>query len=145
MLGKLDFSASLRERVALLKGLPVTTIDDVRSKLTFSPGARELCRALKRLGCVLAVLSGGFFPLAQYVQEQLQLDYAFANELQFSTDGTVLLGTLSGDIVDGQRKASLLRQIAEKENIPLKEVIKLGYPSANLCRQLLWEMVQTTC
>lgn len=79
MNGELDFRASLAARVALLKDAPVEVLDQVRERITFSPGVRELCKALKALGCKLAVISGGFLPLAKYVKRELQLDYAFAN------------------------------------------------------------------
>lgn len=81
MNGELDFSQSLRERVALLQGTPVTVLDQVKSSITFTPGARALCKALKTLGYKLAVLSGGFMPLAEYVKAELGLDYAYANNV----------------------------------------------------------------
>jgi phosphoserine phosphatase len=85
MNGEIDFSESLRQRVALLKGVPATVFEDLKSVISFTPGARELCKALKMLGYKLAVLSGGFIPLANYVKEELGLDYAYANQvcLQF--------------------------------------------------------------
>lgn len=84
MNGELDFAASLRERVSLLKGVPADVFEKLKSVLTISPGAREVCRALKRLGCKLAVLSGGFQPLAEWLAGELGIDYAFANHVRFS-------------------------------------------------------------
>lgn len=81
MNGQIDFSESLRERVSLLKGVPADVFDKLKSVLTISPGARELCKSLKRLGCTLAVLSGGFQPLAEWLAEQLGIDYARANHV----------------------------------------------------------------
>ena len=82
MNGELDFKESLRARVALLRGSPVNLIDKVRQSLIFTEGAHFLCRALKRLGYKLAVISGGFIPLAMYVKNELGLDYAFANQVR---------------------------------------------------------------
>lgn len=81
MNGELDFSESLKARVALLKGVPADVFEKLKSVLTISPGARELCNALKTLGFKLAVLSGGFQPLADWLAGQLGLDYAFANHV----------------------------------------------------------------
>lgn len=83
MNGELDFEQSLRERVRLLKGVPGSVFDELKPKLTLTPGAKELCKALKRLGYKMAVLSGGFQPLAEYIKDQLGLDYAYANEVCF--------------------------------------------------------------
>jgi phosphoserine phosphatase len=81
MNGELDFAASLKERVGLLKGVPADVFDELKSVITISPGARELCRALKTLGYKMAVLSGGFQPLAEWLAEQLGIDYAVANHV----------------------------------------------------------------
>lgn len=81
MNGELDFSASLKARVALLKGVPADVFEKLKSIITIAPGARELCRGLKRLGYVTAVLSGGFQPLADWLAGELGLDYAFANHV----------------------------------------------------------------
>lgn len=81
MNGELDFSASLKERVGLLKGVPADVFDKLKSVITIAPGARELCRALKALGYKMGVLSGGFQPLAEWLAGELGLDYAFANHV----------------------------------------------------------------
>ncbi|KAI5298439.1 hypothetical protein KEM56_004065, partial [Ascosphaera pollenicola] len=79
MNGELDFTASLQERVALLKGVPANVFDQLKPKIRITQGARQLCRSLKTLGCKMAVLSGGFQPLADWLAGELGLDYAFAN------------------------------------------------------------------
>lgn len=81
MNGELDFAASLKERVGLLKGVPADVFDKLKSVITIAKGARELCRALKALGFKTAVLSGGFQPLAEWLAGQLGLDYAVANHV----------------------------------------------------------------
>lgn len=142
MNGELDFTESLRQRVALLEGTPVTVFESLKPSITFTPGARELTKALKTLGYKMAVLSGGFMPLADYVKEELGLDYAYANmvwfsffllhclvisdfcrkQLAVSDDGTQLTGELIGDIIHAERKAELLEQIAAENGIALKQV-----------------------
>jgi len=82
MQGKIDFKESLRRRVSLLAGTPTTVYEAIRKKLVFQDGARELSSRLKRLGYKLAVVSGGFVPLAKYVQAELGLDHAFANTVR---------------------------------------------------------------
>lgn len=84
MNGELDFSASLKARVSLLKGVPADVFDKLKSVLTISRGARELCRALKALGFKMAVLSGGFQPLAEWLAGELGLDFAVANHVSSS-------------------------------------------------------------
>lgn len=83
MNGELDFEQSLRQRAALLKGVPATVFESLKPNITFTPGARELTKILKKMGCKIAVLSGGFLPLANYVKEELGLDYAYANTVLF--------------------------------------------------------------
>ncbi|KAK9767135.1 Phosphoserine phosphatase [Basidiobolus ranarum] len=126
MNGEIDFKESLRRRVGLLKGTSVSVIDTVKETLTFTEGARVLCKALKKIGLKLAVISGGFMPLANYVKNELELDYAFANQLKVSSDGLTLTGETVGPIVDGQRKAELLEVIAQAESVTLDQVIAVG-------------------
>lgn len=83
MNGELDFTASLKERVSLLKGVPADVFDKLKTIVTISPGARELCKAFKALGYKLAVLSGGFQPLADWLAKELGIDYAYANHVSF--------------------------------------------------------------
>ncbi|KAI9670747.1 MAG: hypothetical protein M1817_003857 [Caeruleum heppii] len=130
MNGEIDFEASLRARVALLKGTPADVFDRLKPNIQITPGARELCRHLKKMGFKLAVLSGGFVPLARWLASELQLDYAYANNVGYtlvvSSDGNTLTGELEGLIVHAQRKADLLVQIAEKEGIPLTNTLAVG-------------------
>lgn len=128
MNGELDFAASLKARVALLKGVPADVFDRLKPTITITPGARELCRALKRLGYTLAVVSGGFQPLANWLQQQLGLDYAFANHLETDPTTSTLTGTLSPDnpIVDASYKRHMLETLAEKHYIPIKQTLAVG-------------------
>ena len=87
MNGELDFSASLKARVALLKGVPADVFEKLKSILTISPGAPELCKALKALGFKMAVLSGGFQPLAEWLAGELGIDYAYANHVSMPSGG----------------------------------------------------------
>lgn len=82
MNGKIDFNESLRRRASLLEGVPSTVFESLKSKIEITPGAKELCKILKREGYTLAVLSGGFIPLANWLKGQLDLDYAFANTVR---------------------------------------------------------------
>ena len=124
MAGELDFEQSLRERVQLLAGLPVEAIDHVREHLTLTPGARTLVRTLKRLGFVLAIVSGGFSAVTDALQRDLGLDYAAANTLEV-VDGR-LTGSLVGPIVDRARKAELLEQFADHAGVPLSQTVAVG-------------------
>ncbi|OJJ43444.1 hypothetical protein ASPZODRAFT_136307 [Penicilliopsis zonata CBS 506.65] len=128
MNGELDFSASLKERVGLLKGVPADVFEKLKSIITISPGARELCKALKALGFKLAVLSGGFQPLAEWLAGELGLDYAFANHLEVDEASQTLTGKLvsSFPIVDAAQKRSLLHSLAEKHSIPISQTISVG-------------------
>jgi phosphoserine phosphatase len=132
MNGEIDFTESLKRRVALLSGAPATVFESMKSQITFTPGAHELCRALKKKGVKLAVLSGGFIPLASWVKDQLGLDYAYANELQVSEDGKTLTGKTIGAIVNSQVKSHLLQEIAKTENIDLTRVVAVGDGSNDL-------------
>ncbi|KAJ9622758.1 Phosphoserine phosphatase [Taxawa tesnikishii (nom. ined.)] len=128
-----DFEASLRARVALLQGVPTTIWEQLRTAvITFTPGARELIRVLKRLGWKTAVLSGGFTPLAEWVKRELGLDYAHANHL-VEEDGHLLGALVPGmDIVHAERKRILLESIANENGIPLENVIAVGDGSNDL-------------
>ncbi|RKP37724.1 HAD-like domain-containing protein [Dimargaris cristalligena] len=126
MNGEIDFKESLRQRVQLLTNAPVSIIPVVQHKLVFTEGARLLCRALKRLGFKLAVISGGFTPFARYVKQELNLDYAFANHLEVSSDGQTLTGETTGPVVDAERKAELLEVIAQAESVSLEQVVAVG-------------------
>ena len=111
MAGELDFQTSLRERVRLLAGTPANTIDTIiRERLQLSPGARELVTAAKAQGVKVGVVSGGFTQFTRYLQETLDLDYAFANTLEI-VDGQIT-GQILGDIVDAAAKADILDLLA---------------------------------
>jgi phosphoserine phosphatase len=128
MNGELDFAASLKARVALLKGVPADVFERLKPKIVITPGAKELCKCLKRLGFTLAVLSGGFQPLADWLANELGLDHAFANHL-ISDDKT---NTLTGEldpafpIVDSAHKQSLLISLAKGKGIPLAQTMAVG-------------------
>lgn len=126
MNGELDFSESLRERVGLLKGIDASTLwEELKLKIQLTNGAVELCKALKKLGVVMAVCSGGFIPLASHVKDQLGLDYAYANTL--GVDESIKLdGTTRGYIVDGNKKAELLLEIAETHGIDPADAVAVG-------------------
>jgi phosphoserine phosphatase len=126
MNGELDFSASLKERVKLLKGVDANIFTQLQSVITPTKGARELVRALKRIGCKTAVLSGGFIPLTQWLADQLGIDYAFANTLASDSTSNSLTGEVVGTIVNAERKRDLLLEIAKKENVPLEQVVAIG-------------------
>lgn len=126
MNGELDFTQSLLERVLLLKGIDSTSIwSELETKIEITKGARELCKALKKLGCVMGVCSGGFIPLAEFVKKQLGLDYAYANQL--GTDSNNILdGTTKGYIVNGEKKAELLLEIAKSNQIDPRNAVAVG-------------------
>ncbi|KAJ5884841.1 Phosphoserine phosphatase [Penicillium taxi] len=128
MNGELDFSASLKERVALLKGVPADVFDKLKSVITIAQGARELCRALKALGYKMAVLSGGFQPLAEWLAGQLGLDYAFANHLAIDPETQTLTGELvpTFPIIDAAQKRTLLKKIAADNGIPIAQTLAVG-------------------
>lgn len=124
MRGDVDFEMALRERVALLAGLPATALDDVRRSLVLTPGARTLVRTLKRLGYLVAIVSGGFTQITDGLVEELGLDYAAANTLEV-VDG-VLTGKLTGRIIDRPGKAAALEQFATAAGVPLTQTIAIG-------------------
>ncbi|KAK6432603.1 Phosphoserine phosphatase [Oleoguttula sp. CCFEE 5521] len=130
-----DFEASLRARVALLKGVPTSIWEDLkRDVVTFTPGARELVKVLRARRWKTAVLSGGFTPLATWVAKELGLDYAFANHLVEDPETKTLTGKLvdGTPIVHAQKKLDLLRELAEENEIPLERTIAVGDGSNDL-------------
>ncbi|SHM29145.1 phosphoserine phosphatase SerB [Phytopseudomonas punonensis] len=124
MRGELDFRASFKERLALLKGLDVSVLDEIGASLRLTEGAEKLFAELKRLGYKTAILSGGFTYFAKQLQAKLGIDYVFANELAV-VDGKVT-GVAVEPIVDAQRKADLLRELAQKEGLQLEQTIAVG-------------------
>ena len=124
MRGELDFQESFRERMALLKGLPESTLEQIAQTLRLTEGAETLITQLRRLGYKTAILSGGFSYFAQGLQKRLGIDYVYANSLPIR-DGLVT-GEVELPIVDGQRKAMLLRELAQREGISLEQTIAVG-------------------
>ena len=124
MAGELDFKASFKERMALLKGLDVGVLDAIGASLRLTEGAEVLFAELKRLGYKTAILSGGFTYFAKQVQAKLGIDYVFANELEV-VNGKVT-GVAVEPIVDAQRKADLLRELTQKEGLSLEQTIAVG-------------------
>ena len=124
MHGKLDFEQSFRQRLALLEGMPAEVLPLVAKRLSLNEGAEYLLKRLKQLGFKTAIVSGGFLYFAHYLQSILGVDYVYANELDIS-DGRVT-GRVSGEIIDGQRKAQLLRELAYREGLRLEQVIAVG-------------------
>ncbi|WP_158888300.1 phosphoserine phosphatase SerB [Amycolatopsis anabasis] len=124
MRGELNFTESLRRRVALLEGLPETVLDEVAESLELTAGARTTVRTLKRLGFRCGVVSGGFRGIIERLVDDLGLDFAAANELEI-VDGK-LTGRVLGEIVDRPGKATALRRFAAEYGIPLAQCVAVG-------------------
>jgi phosphoserine phosphatase len=124
MRGEIEFQQSFRRRVALLKDLPESRVHELIEKIPLAEGAERLIATLKTLGYKTAILSGGFTFFAHHLQRRFGIDYVHANELEFA-NGKVT-GEVTGPIVDGPRKAALLKQITEQEKISLEQVIAVG-------------------
>lgn len=124
MRGEIDFNESFERRVALLKGLDENALELVAGQLKLTEGAETLMITLKRLGYKTAILSGGFNYFGNKLQEKLGFDYVYANALDIKNG--VVTGKVTGQVVDGNRKAELLKDIARRENIALEQVIAVG-------------------
>jgi len=124
MRGELNFDQSFTERVALLKGLPAERVHALLETIPLAEGAERLVRMLKLLGYKTAILSGGFTFFARSLQERLGIDYVYSNELEIA-DGAVT-GRVIPPIVNGERKAALLREIAAREGFSLEQVVAVG-------------------
>lgn len=124
MRGEIDFNESFIRRVALLKGLDESVLEQVANRLPITEGAERLVSTLKKLGYKTAILSGGFQYFGRFLQNKLGIDYVHANELEI-VDGKVT-GNVTGTIVNGERKAFLLQDIANKESISLEQTIAIG-------------------
>ena len=124
MRGEIDFNESFERRVALLKGLDEAALELVAGQLKMTEGAETLMVTLKRLGYKTAILSGGFKYFGNKLRDKLGFDYVYANDLDIE-DG-IVTGKVTGQIVDGNRKAELLKDIARRENIALEQVIAVG-------------------
>lgn len=125
MRGEIDFKESFRQRVGLLKGLDASVMREIAETMPITEGAERLMSVLKRYGYKIAILSGGFTYFGQYLQRKFNIDYMYANELEIGEDGK-LTGRYIGDIVDGQRKAELLKLIAQVEKVDLAQTIAVG-------------------
>lgn len=124
MQGKLDFKQSFEQRLALLEGLDAAVLPKIAKRLRLNEGAEHLITTLKKLGFKTAIVSGGFTFFGEYLQEILGVDYVYANQLDVQ-NGKVT-GSVKGDIIDGQRKADLLRELADREGLMLEQVIAVG-------------------
>lgn len=124
MRGEIDFEGSLRERVSLLKGLSEEAMDRVSERISVTPGARTFIRTLKRMGMKTAIVSAGFTRFADALAADLGVDYSLSNTLEIE-DG-FLTGQLAGELVDGPRKASFLKEIAFAEQISIPQVVAVG-------------------
>ena len=124
MRGEIDFNESFEKRVALLKCLDDSALEQVAAQLKLTEGAETLMITLKRLGYKTAILSGGFKYFGNKLREKLGFDYVYANELDI--ENGVVTGKVVGQVVDGNRKAELLKDIARRENIALEQVIAVG-------------------
>ena len=124
MRGEIDFTESFSRRVALLKGLDVSVMKEIAENLPIMDGAERLMSVLKMCGYKIAILSGGFTFFGNYLKKKFDMDYVYANELEVE-DGK-LTGRYVGDVVDGKRKAELLRLISQVEKIQLEQVIAVG-------------------
>lgn len=124
MRGEIDFTESFKQRVALLKGVDASVMQEIAQRLPIMEGADRLISVLKRTGYKIAILSGGFSYFGNYLKQKFGIDYVYANELEI-VDGK-LTGRYIGDVVDAKRKAELLRLIAQVENIDLQQVVAVG-------------------
>ena len=124
MRGEIDFCESFRERVALLEGLDESVMREIAENLPVTEGVERMMQVLKRAGYKTAILSGGFTYFGNYLKQKYGFDYVYANELEI-VDGK-LTGRHLGDIVDGRRKAELLRLIAQVENVNIAQTIAVG-------------------
>ena len=124
MRGEVDFKQSFVQRVALLEGLSEGVLQTVAKRLRLNDGAEYLLKSLNQLGFKTAIVSGGFTFFARHLQKQLGVDYVYANELDVVKG--VVTGNVVGEIIDGQRKAEILVEIANKLGLSLEQVIAVG-------------------
>ena len=124
MRGEIDFCESFKRRVSLLKGLDESVMKEIAENLPITEGVARTLKILKQYGYKIAILSGGFTYFGKHLQQRFGIDFVYANELEI-VDGK-LTGNYVGDIVDGKRKAELLRLIAQIEHLDLQQVIAVG-------------------
>ena len=125
MRGEIDFKESIAQRCKLLKGLDVNVMKDIAENLPFTEGVDRLMYVLKKYGYKIAILSGGFTYFGEYIQKKYGIDYVYANELEVDETGH-LTGNYVGEVIDGQRKAELLKLIAQVEKVDLQQTIAVG-------------------
>ena len=125
MRGEIDFRESFTERVKLLKGLDASVLKEIAETMPITEGVDRLMSILKQCGYKIAILSGGFTYFGEYLQRRYGIDYVYANELEIGDDGK-LTGNYVGEIVDGHRKAELLKLIAQVEKVNLAQTIAVG-------------------
>lgn len=124
MRGEIDFCESFRQRCALLKGLDVSVMQEIAENLPITEGVDRLMRILKKVGFKIAILSGGFTYFGNFLKQKYNIDYVYANELEI--ENGKLTGNHVGDIVDGKRKAELLRLITQVENVDIRQTVAVG-------------------
>ena len=124
MRGEIDFCESFRQRCALLKALDVSVMQEIAENLPITEGVDRLMRILKKVGFKIAILSGGFTYFGNFLKQKYNIDYVYANELEI--ENGKLTGNHVGDIVDGKRKAELLRLIAQVENVDIRQTVAVG-------------------
>lgn len=130
MNGEMDFKESLRQRVRLLKGTPISTLEEIAGDLQLTPGSEELIHHLKEVGYKIALISGGFTYFTDILKERLGFDYTFANELEIK-DG-MITGEIKGDIIDAEAKGRIIYYLAELERISPDNIVAVG-DGANDC------------
>ncbi len=125
--GQMDFRQALKERVKLLKGIPVSFLEKVANHMTLTPGAEELIQSLKLMGYKIALISGGFTYFTDHLKERLGLDYAFGNKLVIDETNGVLTGEVVDNlIIDAKKKAEILTWLAKVENVSKDEIVAVG-------------------
>ncbi|MBR4964277.1 MAG: phosphoserine phosphatase SerB [Alistipes sp.] len=124
MRGEIDFNESFKERVALLEGLDVSVMEDIAVNLPITEGVDRMMKILKRVGYKTAILSGGFTYFGNYLKSRFGFDYVYANDLEI--ENGKLTGRYKGEIVDGARKAELLRLLCQFENIDIQQSVAVG-------------------
>lgn len=124
MRGEIDFTESFTQRVSLLKGLDVNVMKDIAENLPITEGVERLMFVLKRYGYKIAILSGGFTFFGEYLQQRFGIDYVYANELE--VENGKLTGRYLGEVVDGRRKAELLKLLAQVEKVDIAQTIAVG-------------------
>jgi len=124
MQGEIDFKESFAKRLSLLKGMDISVLEEIANSLQLTEGCERLVTSLNKLGYKTAIVSGGFNYFGRYLQDKLGFDYVYANEL--AVENGKVTGEVQGTVVDGQRKAELLQEIADQEGLTLDQVIAVG-------------------